>query len=90
MRQRITCFIGHLFHLTYAPMLDMFICKEKVNRCNGCAIQHPSHRQHSCLMMDSEDASLCYHNDVVEKIDLSLVMKTVKSICKAIGLIQTG
>ena len=55
-RQRAVSLIGHVFQLTYAAILDALIQEEKITRCNGCAVQHPSQRQHSCLMMDSEDA----------------------------------
>jgi len=36
-----------MFQLTYTAMLDIRIQKEKVNRCSGCAINHPSQRQNS-------------------------------------------
>ena len=55
-RQKIGSLVGHVFQLTYAAMLDALIHEEKLKRCNGCEIDHPSQRQHSCLMVDSEDA----------------------------------
>ena len=51
-RQKIDSLVGHVFQLFYAAILD----EEKLKRCNGCEIDHPSQRQHSCVMMDSEDA----------------------------------
>ena len=84
-RQRIASLIGHIFQLTYANMVDELIQEEKLNRCHGCAIQHPSQRQHSCLMMDKEDSWLYYREDVVEKIDLNAVLNNVESVCKALG-----
>ena len=63
-RQKTASLVGHVFQLTYAAMFDSLIEEEKVNRCNGCAINHPSQRQHSCLMMDSEDGWFYYHVDV--------------------------
>ena len=62
-----------------------FRAVEKLNRCNGCAIHHPSQRQHSCLMIDSEDAWFYFRDDVVENIDLNLVLKTAESVCSALG-----
>ena len=53
-RQRIVSLIGHIFQLTYANMVDELIQEEKLNHCHGCAIQHQSQRQHSCLMMDKK------------------------------------
>ena len=84
-RQSIAGLIGHIFQLTYANMVDELIQEEKLNRCHGCAIQHPSQRQHSCLMMDKEDSWLYYREDVVEKIDLNAVLNNVESVCKALG-----
>ena len=55
-RQRVASLIGHVFQLTYVAMIDSLFQEAKVNRCCGCAIDHPSQRQHPCLMMDSEDA----------------------------------
>ena len=54
-RKRVANIIGHVFQLTYAAIFDSLIQEEKVRRCNGCDIHHPSQREHSCLMMDSED-----------------------------------
>ena len=84
-RQKIASLVGHTFQLTYAALLDSLIQEEKLNRCNGCAINHPSQRQHSCVMMDSEDAWMYYRDDVVEKIDLNVVLKTAESVCSALG-----
>ena len=84
-RQRVAGFISHVFQLTFAALLDTLIHEEKVNHCNGCAIDHPSQRQHSCLMMDSEEAWMYYHEDVLEKIDLNVVQKTAESVCSALG-----
>ena len=68
-RQRIASLVGHVFQLTYAGIFDSFIQEEKVNRCNGCAIHHPIQRQHTCVMMDSEDGWFYYHDVVRDKID---------------------
>ncbi|CAH3167609.1 unnamed protein product [Porites evermanni] len=66
-------------------MVDELIQEEKLNRCHGCAIQHPSQRQHSCVMMGKEDSWLYYREDVVEKIDLNAVLNNVERVCKALG-----
>ena len=36
--------------------------------------------------MDSEYVWMYYYDDVVDKIDLSLVLKTTKSVCSALGI----
>ena len=84
-RQRIAGLIGYIYQLTYANMVDELIQEENLNRCHGCAIQHPSQRQHSCLTMDKEDFWLYYREDVVEKIDLNAVLNNVESVCNALG-----
>jgi len=75
-----------VFQLTYAVYCDKLVQDEKVNRCHGCTIQHPSQRQHSCLMMDIEDAWFYYHDVAREQIDLAMVMQTVESVCSTMGL----
>ena len=75
--QRIASCIGDVFQmqLTYAALIGKLIQQEKLNRCHGCAIQHPSQKQYSCLMMDNDDAWMYSHDDVVEQIDLNSVLK---------------
>ena len=85
-RQRIVSIIAHVFRLTYATMVDTLVHEEKMGKCHGWAIQHPSQRQHSCLLMDGEDVWMHYYDDVVEKIDLSLVLKIGESVCSALGI----
>ena len=58
-RKKVATIIGHVFQLTYAAFFDKLVQEEKVNRCHGCTIQHPSQRQHSCLTLDTEDAWFC-------------------------------
>ena len=74
-----------MFQLTYAATVDKLIQEEKLNRCHGCAIQHPSQNQHSCLMMDNDDEWMSYHDEVVEQIDLKVILKTAESVCTALG-----
>ena len=84
-RKRIASIISHVFELTYAAFCDKLIHEEKVNHCNGCATHHPSQREHSCLMMDSEDAWTYYHDDARVKIDLAALKKTIESLCSDLG-----
>ena len=84
-RQGIASFIGHVFKLTYADMVDKLIQQQKLNRCHGCAIQHPSQNQHSCLMMDNDHTWMYYHDEVVEQIALNSMLKATESICSALG-----
>ena len=75
-----------MFQLTYDAFFDKHVQEEKVNRCHGCTIQHPSQRQHSWLMLAIEDKWFNYHDEACEQIDLAVVMKTVESICSALRL----
>ena len=84
-RQKIASFIGHVFQLTYAAMVDKLIQQEKLNRCHDCSVQRPSQNQHACLMMNNDDAWMYYHDEVVEQIDLNSVLKATESICSARG-----
>ena len=36
-----------------------------VEHCNGCIIDHPSQRQHPCLMMESDDRLSMYFDDAL-------------------------
>ena len=85
-RKKVATIIGHVFQLTYAAYCDKLVQEEKANRCHGCAIQHPSQRQHSYLMLDIEDAWFYYHDEAREQIDLAMVMQTVESVCSTLGL----
>ena len=85
-RKKVATIIGHVFQLTYAAFFDKLVQEAKVNLCHGCAIQHPSQRQHSCLMLDTEDTWFNYHDEAREQIDLAVVMQTVKSVCSTLGL----
>ena len=84
-RQRIASFIGYVFQLTYTALVDKLIQQEKLNHCNGCPIQHLSKNQHSCLMMDNDDAWMYYHDEVVEQIDLNSMLNATESIWSALG-----
>ena len=65
-RKRVACIISHVLQLTFSAVFDILICEEKVNRCDGCAIYHPSQRERSCLMMYNEDVWMYNHDEVRE------------------------
>ena len=85
--QRIASCIGDVFQmqLTYVALIGKLIQQEKLNRCHGCAIQHPSQNQHSCLTMDKDDAWMYFHDEVVQQIDLNSMLNATGSICSALG-----
>ena len=84
-RQKFVGVVTRVLQLTYAAMLDRLIQEEKLNRCHGCVIQHPSQREHSCLMMDSEESWLFYHDEARENIDVNDVLNTANNVCSLIG-----
>ena len=77
-QQRIASFISYVFQLTYADMVDKLIQQEKLT-------QQLSQNQHSCLMMDNDDAWMYYHDEAAEQIDLNSVLNATESICSALG-----
>ena len=79
-RQKLASLVGNPYQLTYAVLLDSFVHEEKLNHCNCCVINCNHQRDHSCVMMDSEDAWMYYHDDVTEKIDMNVVLKTTVSV----------
>ena len=81
-RKKVAIIIGHVFQLTCAAYCDKLVHEEKVNRCHGCAIQHPNQKQHSCLMLDIEDAWFYYHDEAREQRGLTMVMQIVESVCQ--------
>ena len=96
-RQRVASLVGHVFQLTYAATVDKLIQEEKLNRCHGCAIQHPSQNQHSCLMMDNDDAWMYYHDEVVwwyhdgvSKSNKICLYLNCESVCVCLCLSQDG
>ena len=85
-RQRMISLIAHVLRPAYAAMVDTQVHEEKMSNCHGCVIEHACQRQHSCLMMDDEYAWMYYNDDVVDKVDHSLVLKTAESVCSALGI----
>ena len=77
--------VGHVFQLAFADVCDELIQQEKCEHCRGCAINHPSRRQHSCLMIDNEEAWFRYFDQVVDKVDLSRIRSIAENVCGALG-----
>ena len=56
--------------------------------CYGCAIDHPSQRQHVCCMMDLDERVLVYFDEAFASMDVFRVMETVKESLQQKLLIQ--
>ena len=59
-------FLSHRQRLIEEKLLKCYtdevaseICKLVLLNCNGCRIDHPSQRQHDCLMMEAEEKCGC-------------------------------
>ena len=52
----------------YAEEIACAISVLVVENCNGCIIDHPSQRQHPCLMMESEERLLMYFDIACSRV----------------------
>ena len=59
----------------YAEEIVSVIAKLVVENCSGCIIDHPSQRQHPCLMMESDEKLSMYFDDALSKISEARVME---------------
>ena len=59
----------------YAEEIASVINQLVVDNCNGCIIDHPSQRQHPCLMMESDERLSMYFDDASSKISEARVME---------------
>ena len=59
----------------YAEEIASVINQLVVENCNGCIIDHPSQRQHPCLMMESDERLSMYFDDALSKISEARVME---------------
>ena len=73
-RKQVATIIGHVFQLTNAAF-----CEDLVNQ---------RQRQHSCLMVDSEEAWRYYNDDAHEHIDLATEINTVENVCSTLRFIS--
>ena len=83
--QHAVAVVGHVFQLAFAAVCDELIQQETLGRCLRCAVNHPSQREHSCLMMDDEEAWFRYFDQAIDDIDLAHVMTIAESVCSALG-----
>ena len=58
----------------YAEEIASVINQLVVENC-GCIIDHPSQRQHPCLMMESDERLSMYFDDALSKISEARVME---------------
>ena len=59
----------------YAEEIASVINQLVVENCNGCIIDHPSQRQHPCLIMESDEILSMYFDDTLSEISEARVME---------------
>ena len=52
----------------YAEEIACAISVLVVENCNGCIIDHPSQRQHPCLMMENDEKLLLYFDIAFSRV----------------------
>ena len=83
-RDRYICFIAQIYNLSYAALCQEPIVKEKVKRCVGCEVQHPSQIRHACLMMNEEESWNLYYDTAIQEIDPENVWDLAESVCQTL------
>ena len=59
----------------YAEEIACAISVLVVENCNGCIIDHPSQRQHPCLMMENDEKLLLYFDIAFSRVSEASVME---------------
>ena len=59
----------------YAEEIACAISVLVVENCNGCIIDHPSQRQHPCLMMENDEKLLLYFDIALVRVPEASVME---------------
>ena len=59
----------------YAEEIACAISVLVVENCNGCIIDHPSQRQHPCLMMENDEKLLLYFAIALSRVPEASVME---------------
>jgi hypothetical protein len=74
--------IGDILLNCYAEEITSAITSMVLKNCNGCLIDHPSQRQHDCLMMEADERLWLYFDaalvsvseaEIVERKTLDLL-----------------
>jgi hypothetical protein len=59
----------------YAEEISSVISNLVVENCNGCIIDHPSQRQHPCLMMESDERLFLYFDEALSRISEAKIIE---------------
>ena len=59
----------------YTDEVASEICKLVLLNCNGCRIDHPSQRQHDCLMMEAEEKMWVYFDCALDDVSEATIVE---------------
>ena len=75
-------FLSHRQRLIEEKLLKCYtdevaseICKLVLLNCNGCRIDHPSQRQHDCLMMEAEEKMWVYFDCALDAVSEATIVE---------------
>ena len=74
---------------TYARKVREVVVDLTRKHCYGCRIDHPSQRNHSCLMMSDLEHLNMYFDDAMEEIDFHEVLNLWKNESKLTDISQS-
>ena len=72
----------------YAEEVAHAISVVVVENCNGCIIDHPSQRQHPCLMMENEERLLMYFDIVCSEASVMNSLGDIKPTVNGLELLK--
>ena len=73
--------IGDILLNCYAEEITSTITSMVLKNCNGCLIDHPSQRQHDCLMMEADERLWLYFQAALESVsEAEVVEKFMNSL----------
>ena len=58
----------NLMNVIFSQCIDLRAQQLRKEKCCGCEIDHPSQRQHDCLMMSDEEAWITYGLEAIEHV----------------------
>ena len=76
----------NLMNAILSQCVDLRVEKLRKEKCYGCEIEHPSQRQHDCLMMSNEEAWETYGLEAIEHIFQDQILE--KQFTEAIRIMK--
>ena len=80
-RDQLYFLISNIFHLVYADECVEPIYAERKKQCYGCEVNHPSQRQHDCLMLTEEESWNLFYDPAKDVVNMEEVWKQVLGVC---------